>query len=83
MTTDERTLIDRGKMTVHGTGKNSSRPDEVLFFAPAHILFFNFVATAQVAHFVLPQTHKPAQSQNKKSHFSQRFIKQLNFQQYD
>jgi hypothetical protein len=66
MTTDERTLIDIGKMTVHGTDKNSSRPDEVLFFATAHILFLNFVATAKVAHFVLPQTHKPAQKSKQK-----------------
>ncbi len=64
MTTDEQTLTDTG------TGRHSSRPDKVLFFATAHSLFFNFMAAAQVAHFVLPQTHKPAQSQNKKSHFS-------------
>lgn len=32
------------------------------------------MAAAQVAHFVLPLSHKPTQWQNKKSHFSQRFI---------
>lgn len=49
-----------------------SQRKEVLFFADPHFLFFNFLAAAQVAHFVLPLTHKPTQRQNKKSHFSQR-----------
>ena len=51
-----------------------SQRSEVLFFATAHFLFFNFLAAAQVAHFVLPQPHKPTKRQNKKSHFSHRFI---------
>jgi len=55
------------------TARHDSQRREVLFFAHAHFLFFNFLAAAQVAHFVLPQLHKPTQRQNKKSHFSQRF----------
>jgi len=55
----------------------TARPDsqliEVLFFATAHFLFFNFMAAAQVAHFALPLTLKPARRQIKKSHFLQRF----------
>jgi len=50
------------------------------FFATAHFLFFNFLAAAQVAHFVLPQPHKPTQRQNKKSHFSQRFVNSVTFE---
>lgn len=57
-----------------------SHPKEVLFFATAHFLFFNFLAAAQVAHFVLPQTHKATQRQNKKSHFFQRFINSVTFE---
>jgi len=55
------------------TALTDSQRNEVLFFATAHFLFFNFLAAAQVAHFVLPLTHMPTQKQNKKSHFSQRF----------
>jgi hypothetical protein len=55
------------------TARHDSQRKEVLFFATAHFLFFNFLADAQVAHFVLPQPHKPTQWQNKKSHFFQRF----------
>jgi hypothetical protein len=55
------------------TALSDSQRNEVLFFATAHFLFFNFLAAAQVAHFVLPLTLKPTQSQNKKSHFPQRF----------
>jgi hypothetical protein len=51
------------------TAKATSQRNEVLFFATAHFLFFNFIAAAQVAHFVLPLTHKATQRQNKKSHF--------------
>ena len=56
------------------TARHDIQRSEVLFFARPHFLFFNFLAAAQVAHFVLPQPHKPTQRQNKKSHFSQRFI---------
>jgi hypothetical protein len=56
------------------TDRPTSQRNEVLFFTTAHFLSFNFFAAAQVAHFVLPQTHKPTQRQNKKSHFFQRFI---------
>jgi len=52
------------------TARHDSQRREVLFFAHPHFLFFNFWAAAQVAHFVLPLTHKLAQRQNKKSHFS-------------
>jgi hypothetical protein len=68
------------KLTIQNrqTNKLTARPDsqrkEVLFFATAPFLFFNFLADAQVAHFVLPQTHKPTKRQNKKSHFNHRFL---------
>ena len=55
------------------TAITDSQRKEVLFFATAHFLFFNFLPAAQVAHFVLPQPHNPIQRQNKKSHFFQRF----------
>jgi hypothetical protein len=55
------------------TARHDSHPKEVLFIATAHFLFFNFLAAAQVAHFVLPKKHKPTQWQNKKSHFFQHF----------
>jgi len=55
------------------TARTDSQRKEVLFFAHPYFLFFNFLAETQVAHFVLPLTHKPIQRQNKKSHFSQRF----------
>ena len=63
-----RTFLDyiNNRLTVIPT----SQRNEVLFFANAHFLFFNFLAAAQVAHFVLPLKHKPTQRQNKKSHFS-------------
>jgi len=56
------------------TALSDSQRNEVLFFSTAHFLFFNFMATAQVADFVLPPTHKPTQRQNKKSHFTQHFV---------
>lgn len=37
------------------------------------------MATAQVAHFVLPQPTNPTQGQNKKSHFLHRFISTFDF----
>jgi hypothetical protein len=68
-------MTDIRTNTAQRTGRHSSQPKEVLFFADPHFLFFNFMAAAQVAHFVLPLTHKPDKRQNKKSHFSQRFIR--------
>ncbi len=68
----KQTYLD--KETNGLTDRLDSQRKEVLFFPTAHFLFFNFLAAAQVAHFVLPQPHKPTQRQNKKSHFSQRFI---------
>lgn len=65
---------DIATTTFRLTAKHDSRTEEVLFFPTAHFLFFNFLPTAQVAHFVLPLTHKATQRQNKKSHFYQRFI---------
>jgi hypothetical protein len=59
------------------TARPDSQGNEVLFFALPHFLFFNFWAAAQVAHFVLLQTHKPTQNQNKKSHFSQHIYNYL------
>ncbi|MBS1649975.1 MAG: hypothetical protein JSR09_09755 [Bacteroidetes bacterium] len=73
----KRTFLHRQRdLTV----QHDSHRKEVLFFAPAHFLFFIFLAAAQVAHFVLPQPLKPTQRQNKKSHFFQRFINSVIFE---
>ena len=48
------------------TAQHDSQPKEVLFFADPHFLFFNFMATAHLAHLVLPDTQASA-SQNQKS----------------
>ena len=48
------------------TVRHDSQRKEVLFFANAHFLFFNFTATAHLAHLVLPDTQANA-SQNQKS----------------
>ena len=61
----KQTYLD--KETNGLTDRLDSQRKEVLFFPTAHFLFFNFLAAAQVAHFVLPQPHKPTQRQNKKS----------------
>ena len=74
MKIDKTTYKDKEENQNGMAADHTSRPDKVLFFADTHFLFFNFLAAAQVAHFVLPQPHKPTQRQNKKSHFSQRFI---------
>lgn len=57
MTTDEQTLTDIGTKTVQRTGRNSSRPDKVLFFPNAHFLFFN-LSQPTLAHLPLPPTAK-------------------------
>lgn len=75
MQIDKTTYNDRKERQIGMTADHTSRPVKVLFFADPHFLFFNFMAAAQVAHFVLPLTHKPDKRQNKKSHFSQRFIR--------
>jgi hypothetical protein len=62
------------------TALHDSQRNEVLFFAHPPFLFFNFLPAAQVAHFVLPQPHKPTQRQNKKSNFSQSFINSVTFE---
>jgi len=62
------------------TARLDTQSREVLFFVRPLFLFFNFMATAQVAHFVLPQPHKPNQRQNKKSHFFQRFVNSVFFE---
>lgn len=53
---------------------SDSQRNEVLFFATAHFLFFNFLATAQVAHFVLPQHTTHHRGKTKRATFCQRFI---------
>ncbi|HRE64811.1 MAG TPA: hypothetical protein PKU77_13565 [Ferruginibacter sp.] len=50
------------------TVRLDSQRKEVLFFFEPHFLFFNFLAAAQVAHLVLPDTQADP-SQNQKSHF--------------
>jgi len=62
------------------TARQDSHCNEVLFFAIAHFLFFNFLPPAQVAHFVLPLTLKPTRRQNKKSHFILRFTETSTFE---
>jgi len=71
LTDMKRTFLNA--LTDRLTANPTSQRKEVLFFATAHFLFLNFLATAQVAHFVLQHPHKPTQRQNKKSHFFQRF----------
>ena len=46
------------------TDKHTTQRREVLFFATAHFLFFNFNANTHLAHLVLPDTQAdPAQNQ--------------------
>jgi len=68
----QQVILDN--ITFGRTDKHTTQRKEVLFFATAHFLFFNFIADTHLAHFVLPLTHKPTQRQNKKSQISQRFI---------
>ena len=51
------------------TARPTSQRNEVLFFATAHFLFFNFMATAHLAHCLLPDTQTNA-SQKSKSQIS-------------
>ena len=68
MKIDKTTYKDKGEIQIGLTADHTSRPDKVLFFADPHFLFFNFLAAAQVAHLVLPDTQADP-SQNQKSHF--------------
>ena len=52
------------------TGRTTSQRKEVLFFADPLFLIFNFTADTHLAHFVLPQTHKPTQAKQKEPNFS-------------
>jgi hypothetical protein len=53
--------------------EQTANADEVLFFATAHFLFFNFIATAQntLSFFFTPQTQR---SKKMKECFLQRSI---------
>ena len=53
------------------TARPTSQRNEVLFFADTHFLFFNFFASAHLAHLVLPDTQADP-SQNQKSQIYQR-----------
>ncbi|MBS0646486.1 MAG: hypothetical protein JSR97_07840 [Verrucomicrobia bacterium] len=68
------TLTKQNRQTNKLTARLDSQRREVLFFAHPLFLFFNFMATAKVAHFVLPLPQKPTRRQIKKSHFFHRFI---------
>ncbi len=59
--------------TERQTAKPTSQRNEVLFFANAHFLFFNFIATAQntLSFFFTPQTQR---SKKMKECFLQRSI---------
>jgi hypothetical protein len=46
----------------HQTADPKAYASVFLFFALPYFLFFNYLAAAQVAHFVLLQMHKPTQS---------------------
>jgi hypothetical protein len=66
MTSNEQTITDSGANKLRGTDRHTSRPEEVLFFANAHFLFFNFTADAHLAHLPLSptsQTNNRGQSQ--------------------
>jgi hypothetical protein len=59
------------------TALTGSQRNEVLFFANAHFLFFNFIATAQnTLSFFLP-THEPTAEKKMKECFFHRFIFQF------
>lgn len=51
------------------TGGQTIQRKEVLFFADPLFLIFNFIANAHLAHFVLPQPHKPTQAKQKEPNF--------------
>ncbi len=62
------TFLDN--ITERLTARPTSQRNEVLFFATAHFLFFNFYATAQnTLSFFLP-THKPNIKKMKECFFS-------------
>jgi hypothetical protein len=44
--TSNETITDSGANKPRGTDRHTSQPEEVLFFANAHFLFFNFTADA-------------------------------------
>jgi len=69
-----KTYKDRNEGLNEMTAEHSCRRKEVLFFANALFLFFNFKATTHCTHLLLPLTHKPTQWQNQKSAIFQRFI---------
>jgi len=62
---------------VNWTSRHASRPDEVLFFAHPHFLFFNFTADAHLAHCLLPdhtQAKQKGKSQRAKFRHPQKTI---------
>ena len=72
LTDMKRTFLDN--LTERQTARQTANAMKFYFLPPHIFCFLIFLAAAQVAHFVLPQPHKPTQRQNKKSHFFQRFI---------
>lgn len=58
-------------ITFGRTDKHTTQRKEVLFFATAHFLFFNFIADTHLAHLVFP-TAQADPSQNQKSQIANR-----------
>ena len=66
---------DNGTKTLGLTAKQDSQLKEVLFFANAHFLFFNFTADAHLAHCLLPAHAQIKQKgKNQRTKFCQRNI---------
>jgi len=64
LTDMKRTILDN--ITERLTARPTSQRNEVLFFATAHFLFFNFSATAHCSHLFCLQTHQPTLRQKHK-----------------
>lgn len=68
----KRTFLD--KITQRPTARPTSQRNEVLFFATTHFLFFNFFATAHLAHLLLPANAQAKRKAKAKEPNFPRFI---------
>jgi len=66
MTTDEQTMTKIDTNTAQQTGRHISLRKEVLFFATAHFLFLNFIATAQNTLSFFCRHSNPPQKKNER-----------------
>jgi len=74
--TDMKRTFSHNK-TSRRTARHDCQRREVLFFAHPHFLFFNFMATAHLAHLILPDAQaNPSQNQKSQIPFA------LNSSQY-